>query len=106
MRRPVGLAQLVPQHKFELACAHVCAQLLVRQDLLTALQSDALMEAYGIQLDLSAELSAELVSDPMGDRLDAVLCAIQAAWAYQQRAHNYAIPAGHEIEGWIIDPGN
>jgi hypothetical protein len=78
------------------------AQLLARQDLLAALQSDALMLAYGIQLDLSAELSEELVSDPMGDRLDAVLCAIQAAWAYHQRANNYAIPAGHELEGWIV----
>jgi Protein of unknown function (DUF429) len=82
------------------------AQLLARQDLLAALQSDALMAAYGIQLDLSAELSEELVSDPMGDRLDTVLCAIQAAWAYNQCANNYAIPVGHELEGWIVDPGN
>ncbi len=82
------------------------AHLLARQDLLTVLQSDALMAVYGIQLDLSSELSEELVSDSMGDRLDAVLCAIQAAWAYQQRANNYAIPADHELEGWIVDPGN
>jgi hypothetical protein len=81
------------------------AQLLARQDLLAALQSDMLMLAYGIQLDLSAELSEELVSDPMGDRLDAVLCAIQAAWAYHQRANNYTIPPGHELEGCIVDPG-
>jgi Protein of unknown function (DUF429) len=82
------------------------AQLLARQDLLATLRSDRLMSAYGIQLDLSVELSEELVSDPMGDRLDAVLCAIQAAWAYHQRVNKYAIPAGHELEGWIVDPGN
>jgi Protein of unknown function (DUF429) len=81
------------------------AQLLARRDLLAALQSDVLMLMYGIQLDLSAELSEGLVSDPMGDRLDAVLCAVQAAWAYSQRANNYAIPIGHELEGWIVDPG-
>ncbi|HEV2654187.1 MAG TPA: hypothetical protein VGT82_04485 [Ktedonobacteraceae bacterium] len=82
------------------------AQLLARQDLLAILQSDALMLAYGIQLDLSAELGEELVSDPMGDRLDAFLCAIQAAWAYSQRVNNDAIPAGHELEGWIVDSGS
>ena len=80
------------------------AQLLARQELLTALQSNALTETYGVQLDLSTELGVDLIGDPMGDRLDAVLCAIQAAWAYSQREKGYGIPPGHEIEGWIVDP--
>ncbi|MDQ2884798.1 MAG: DUF429 domain-containing protein [Chloroflexota bacterium] len=82
------------------------AQLLARQDLLAALQSDQLWNSYSLELNLDKELSEEFVSDPMGDRLDAVLCAIQAAWAYHQRVNNYAIPVGYELEGWIVDPGN
>jgi hypothetical protein len=82
------------------------AQLLARQELLAALLSDQLMTSYSLKLDLSTELGELLVSDPMGDWLDAVLCAIQAAWAYNKRANNYGVPAGHEIEGWIVDPGS
>jgi Protein of unknown function (DUF429) len=81
------------------------AHLLARQDLLAALLSEQLLPSYSLKLDINAELSEGLVSDPMGDRLDAVLCAIQAAWTYNQRANNYTIPAGHELEGWIVDPG-
>ncbi len=80
-------------------------QLLARRDLVVALRSDKLRISYSLKLDLSAELSEDLVNDPMGDKLDAVLCAIQATWAYNQRDNNYGIPPGHEVEGWIVDPG-
>ena len=46
-----------------------------------------------------------MVQDPTGDQLDAVLCAIQAAWAYSQAAQNYGIPPDCDpVEGWIVDP--
>jgi hypothetical protein len=46
-----------------------------------------------------------LIREPMADNLDAVLCAIQAAWAYTQRDEGYGIPAGcNKDEGWIVDP--
>ena len=42
----------------------------------------------------------------MGDNLDALLCALQAAWAYTQRKNGYGIPSkSHRGEGWIVDPG-
>jgi len=46
--------------------------------------------------------------DIKGDSLDAVLCSLQAAWAWQQGKPNYGIPAVHknliQSEGWIVDP--
>jgi hypothetical protein len=47
----------------------------------------------------------EVVADPSGDKLDSVLCAVQAAWAYTRRANGYGIPANCDpLEGWIVDP--
>lgn len=61
------------------------------------------------------------IVDEQGDRLDSVLSAVQAAWAYaseQQeasrptRTHNFGVPIFSvacmtqvvELEGWIVDP--
>ena len=45
------------------------------------------------------------LDDPTGDTLDALLAAIQAGWAYSQRALNYGIPPDCDpAEGWIVDP--
>lgn len=43
-----------------------------------------------------------LVRDPSGDRLDAAVCAMQAAWCWLRRDDNYGLPAGMDpLEGWI-----
>jgi hypothetical protein len=58
---------------------------------------------YGFDLVLDDTLAAGFVADPGGDRLDAVLCAVQAAWAVTQP--DYGIPPGCDpAEGWIVDP--
>lgn len=45
---------------------------------------------------------ASLVEDPSGDRLDAVLAMLQAAWCALQGAPHYGLPAGMDaLEGWI-----
>lgn len=79
-------------------------QLAARRDLLHALCSDELATVYGIKMVVDDKMAEVLIEEPMGDALDAVLCAIQAAWAYTQRDDGYGIPAGHEREGWIADP--
>lgn len=57
---------------------------------------------FGFPLTGSAQLLDSLVRDATGDRLDAVLCAMQAAWAWQQREENYGLPARIDpLEGWI-----
>jgi hypothetical protein len=59
---------------------------------------------YGFELVLNDSLAADFITDPSGDKLDAVLCAVQAAWACTQP--DYGIPAEcHPAEGWIVDPG-
>lgn len=46
-----------------------------------------------------------LCYDPGGDHLDALLCAVQAAWAWRQRASCFGAPETVDpLEGWIADP--
>jgi Protein of unknown function (DUF429) len=80
-------------------------KLTARRELVQALRSPALFKRYGITLNLTSTIAETLIHDPMADLLDALLCAIQAAWAYTQRTHGYGIPP-HCVcdEGWIVDP--
>ena len=58
---------------------------------------------FGFALSGSKQLLNSLVSDPTGDRLDAVLCAMQATWAWQRRNDNYGLPVRIDpLEGWIV----
>jgi len=80
------------------------ARLIARKDLLTALEQGR--TRLGLRLKLSAAQHDALVADPKGDRLDAVLCLMQAAWA-QARAEAgdrcYGLPDGMDpVEGWIL----
>jgi Protein of unknown function (DUF429) len=60
----------------------------------------------GVRLKLSPAQRDHLASDAKGDRLDAVLCLLQAAWAHQRLAEGDAragIPADADpVEGWIL----
>ena len=57
---------------------------------------------FGLDLTGSTQQLNSLVGDATGDRLDAVLCAMQAAWAWQRREKNYGLPAHVDpLEGWI-----
>jgi len=57
---------------------------------------------FGFALSASARTLNSLVHDATGDRLDAVLCALQAGWAWQRRADNYGLPPRIDsVEGWI-----
>lgn len=70
-----------------------------RRRLLDALQAGALL---GLPVQLPAALAADCEDDPRGDLLDAVLCAVQAAWACARRDANYGLPADLDpMEGWI-----
>lgn len=55
----------------------------------------------GLRLQLDAGQSASLVDDPRGDRLDAVLCMVQAAWALGRPRHGWP-PGVDPLEGWIL----
>ena len=57
---------------------------------------------FGFPLDGTRSLIRSLVDDGSGDRLDAVLAAMQAAWCLKRRARNWGLPRSIDpLEGWI-----
>ena len=76
-----------------------------RNDIVRGIRSESLRNVYGFELKLYDSVAKDLVSEPMADNLDALLCAVQAAWAYTRRDENYGIPKDADpLEGWIVDP--
>ena len=98
------------------------AQRDARRTLLDALGGGNLRRTHGVDVVLdtsltrtaasgasgsaSAVLPADvLVGDPMADRLDALLCAVQAGWSWTRRADRFGEPADADpLEGWIAEP--
>jgi hypothetical protein len=77
-------------------------RLIARKDLLEALEQGR--TRLGLRLKLSHAQRDELVADASGDRLDAVLCLVQAAWASGQTGHGLP-PHMDPLEGWIVSAG-
>lgn len=76
-------------------------QLRARHTLLDRILSDDLELRYGLRV----EAPRNLADDPSGDCLDALLCAIQAAWAWTMNEHGFGAPSYVDpLEGWIADP--
>ena len=80
------------------------SQRAARAKILEAMTSGALATRYGMTVVTD---DPELVDDPPGDSLDALPCAVQAAWAWRNRGQLFGGPhAGIDPrEGWIADPG-
>ena len=77
-------------------------RLIARKDLVDALEQGR--TPLGLRLRLSHAQRDALVADASGDRLDAVLCLLQAAWARTQP--DYGRPAEADtLEGWIVTAG-
>ncbi len=73
-------------------------RLIARKDIVDALEQGR--TRLGLRLKLTHAMRDALVDDASGDRLDAVLCLMQAGWASQQPGHG--VPAGIDVvEGWI-----
>ena len=82
-------------------------RLIARRTLIHALESgDApLLQAAGLRLRLSHAQRDDLADDPAGDRLDALLCLLQAAWALQRHEAGHprwGLPDCDPLEGWIV----
>lgn len=69
-----------------------------RERIVQALESGA--HPFGITLHMDAALRRRLVDDGTADWLDAVLCAVTAAWA-ARRPHYGLPPMLDPVEGWI-----
>jgi hypothetical protein len=78
----------------------------VRRGIVDALRSPRCREAFGFDLTIRRGWLAPIVDDASGDRLDAVLCAVQAAWSWSLRERGFGVPPqADRLEGWIVDPG-
>ena len=74
-------------------------RLIARKDIVDALEQGR--TRLGLRLKLTHAQRDSLVDDASGDRLDAVLCLVQAAWAAAQPG--YGLPADVDpVEGWIV----
>lgn len=79
---------------------------MARKEIIGGLRSEALVNYYGLRVELTDEMAEMLIRDGMGDKLDALLCGVQAGWAFLQRDSGYGIPGECDgVEGWIVDPG-
>ncbi len=72
-----------------------------RRAILAALRTTEFNARFGFTVDAPETLA----QDPTGDSLDAMLCAVQAAWAWTLRDDGFgaAMPVD-PLEGWIADP--
>jgi hypothetical protein len=56
-----------------------------------------------IPIKTSTEIRHQLIDDATGDSIDAVICAVQAAWGWRRRHRNFGLPDRIEsCEGWIV----
>ena len=80
------------------------ARLSARRDILDALLEKGLAEPYGVEVQ-GTEDHGVLIEDATGDHLDALLCAVQAAWAWRNGPPNFGLLAPVcPTEGCIADP--
>ena len=78
-------------------------RLIARKQLLQALEVG--QTRLGLRLKLTHAQHDSLVADASGDCLDAVLCMVQAAWAFERHlgGHGcYGLPLFDSLEGWIV----
>lgn len=101
VRRLVGEAPYKSDRRDRQSAEQRSARLAILEQLV----SSGLREIYGFDLSLHAEMAGDMADDPKGDHLDAMLCAVQAAWAWSRRDAGFGIPDGADaLEGWIVDP--
>ena len=70
-----------------------------RERILAGLESGR--HRWGVRLDAGGFRDA-MLEDGSGDLLDATLCGVLAAWAWQRREARYGLPEFDALEGWIV----
>ena len=80
----------------------------VRQRILDWLSTNEVRQHYGFTVAVADTVARDCLDEVRGDSLDAVLCAVQAAWAWTKRRERYGVPnlarSLENLEGWIVDP--
>ena len=96
-RKQLGLRQ---SYKSDTRSEHTPARRAARKAIVRALKNG---KPLGIEVEPSRKIERLALDDGSGDTLDAIICATQAAWAWQRRASNYGLPPdAPAAEGWIV----
>jgi predicted RNase H-like nuclease len=97
VRKQLGLRA---SYKSDTRAEHTPARMAVRKEVVKALKRG---QPLGVAVAMGRALERVVIADGSGDSLDAVICAVQAAWAWQRRRRNFGLPADIEpAEGWIV----
>jgi hypothetical protein len=76
-----------------------------RAEILHGLRSIDVKIHFGFDVHFNDDHADVFIRDSSADQLDALLCSIQAGWAYSRRDHNFGVPIQCDLlEGWIVDP--
>lgn len=82
-----------------------------RERMLELMCGERFHEVYGFTVKADVLHGRRMIDDAKGDILDSLICAIQAAWAWNKREENYGLPGPDVVdpdvlafEGWIFDP--
>ena len=93
-----------PSYKNDTKSKQTPELLLARRAIMEALLERGLAEPYGVEVQGTQDQEV-LIEDATGDHLDALLCAVQAAWASRNGPPNFGLPAPIcPTEGCIADP--
>ncbi len=88
-------------YKSDTRAKQTAEQHRARRQLLSALTGATGQGVYG----LTVNAPGRLVDDPGADSLDALVCAVQAAWGCLRSGAQYGAPETVDrLEGWIADP--
>lgn len=90
-------------YKSDTKAKQTSERLIARIDLVDAL--DQGRTRLALRLKLTHAQREALIADASGDRLDAVLCLMQAAWASLRPNHGLPV-AIDPLEGWIVSAGS
>jgi hypothetical protein len=86
-------------YKSDQAAAQTSERAMARREIIAAIEAG---DVLGLPVILSDSVREQCVDDGSADALDAVLCALQAAWAFQRQDRNFGLPNRIDpIEGWI-----
>jgi hypothetical protein len=88
-------------YKHDTVAKQTTQQHRARVEILARIGRGDLRASHGLTVDAPSALA----DDPGGDSLDALLCAVQAAWAWKRRENGFGAPADVDpLEGWIASP--
>jgi len=96
-RKQLGIRD---SYKSDTRREHTPARRAARKKIVRALKSG---QPLAVRIELEPRLERQVIADGSGDLLDAVICAVQAAWGWNRRESNFGLPAhAHPAEGWIV----